>query len=159
MLLRLGLGFALLLAFGTLLSSCADDGQAEVDLSPVTRSILLYPGARIHTVGAPPAGLKAGTRGDYKNDTLYSLFGGDPIPPEEMIAFFRQYLPEQGWQEESPMGKPTVEQFEEYCQFTFIRCASFTRGPIRLIVSSPIRFQLNPVSNNINNYHIHLETF
>lgn len=151
--------FVLTLSIGGWLSGCGGSDEPRVDLTPVADSIPTYPGARLHSEAVPPAGMHAGKRSDYTYDRLFSVYGADNIPQETMLDFFRGRLPEQGWVIEDPMGTPSKKQFESYCQGQITKCASFTKGNIRAIISSPIRLSFNPTSTNLNNYHVHLETF
>ena len=45
----------------------------------------------------------------------------------------------------------------DYCTLTWVKCGSFVKNHVRVVVSVPLPLNLNPAAGEGANYHTHLE--
>lgn len=149
------LALALLLSSAVLSAACGGSSEQK-DLTSTYDTFAVFPGSTIDGIGAAPATLVKGNIKTFKNDRRMFIASSDATE-EQVLAYFSKELPKSGWKKEDP-PKPKAKDMKGYCPISYVTCLSFTKGDIRMIVSSTLQLQLNPLSTQGVSYHIHLES-
>jgi hypothetical protein len=147
--------FMLLIALCGLLVAVACSDSEPLDLTPVRDSLPVIPGSVINLEGGPPAGLVKGDLEVFKYDRRY-FAGGHQVTREQLLDFYKEEMPKQGWELEEPTTS-RYEEFRNYCNAQFISCLGYVKEGARVIVSAPIQLSLNPIAPEGANYHLHVE--
>ena len=150
------IGMLLLAALEATLVACGGGGK-PVDLVPVRDALPVFPGASLASTGTAPPGLLNGKPAQFTVDQQYFIAGFE-ITREDVLAFYRQELPKQGWKETDPKTASKNAYMDGYCSASpWISCVSFVTDAVGLIISAPMPLGLNPITATGSSFHIHLE--